>query len=274
MKKGDVISQTPKAGEIVDRYSAVSVVISSGPEHPEIDLTTLGLDSLTAEAAKTLLEGKGFIVNLQNQSSDTVESGKIISYSPSKAKEGAVISVIASTGPALTNPVVVPDITGKEEEVGEEMLADLGLVRGTVTKETSEEVPAGTIIRQTIAPNTQVEGGTAIDYVVSSGSAEQAKYKYLASIEKSYPLQNLIGPGSASTQLNIKIQLKQTVNGKDEFRDLMGPVTITGDQQLPVVFKNIEGAYGVTSGEVQIVNVDTGDVINSYPVTFVPIPQS
>ncbi|CUP01043.1 MULTISPECIES: Stk1 family PASTA domain-containing Ser/Thr kinase [Hungatella] len=274
VKKGDVISQTPKAGEIVDRYSAVSVVISSGPEHPEIDLTTLGLDSLTAEAAKTLLEGKGFIVNLQNQSSDTVESGKIISYSPSKAKEGAVISVIASTGPALTNPVVVPDITGKEEEVGEEMLADLGLVRGTVTKETSEEVPAGTIIRQTIAPNTQVEGGTAIDYVVSSGSAEQAKYKYLASIEKSYPLQNLIGPGSASTQLNIKIQLKQTVNGKDEFRDLMGPVTITGDQQLPVVFKNIEGAYGVTSGEVQIVNVDTGDVINSYPVTFVPIPQS
>ena len=274
VKKGDVISQTPKAGEIVDRYSAVSVVISSGPEHPEIDLTTLGLDSLTAEAAKTLLEGKGFIVNLQNQSSDTVESGKIISYSPSKAKEGAVISVIASTGPALTNPVVVPDITGKEEEVGEEMLADLGLVRGTVTKENSEEVPAGTIIRQTIAPNTQVEGGTAIDYVVSSGSAEQAKYKYLASIEKSYPLQNLIGPGSASTQLNIKIQLKQTVNGKDEFRDLMGPVTITGDQQLPVVFKNIEGAYGVTSGEVQIVNVDTGGVINSYPVTFVPIPQS
>ena len=64
------------------------------------------------------------------------------------------------------------------------------------------------------------------------------------------------------------------MNGKDEFRDLMGPVTITGDQQLPVVFKNIEGAYGVTSGEVQIVNVDTGDVINSYPVTFVPIPQS
>lgn len=81
-----------------------------------------------------------------------------------------MISVIASTGPALTNPVTVPDITGKGEEVGEEMLADLGLVSGTVTKETSEEVPAGTIIRQAIAPNTQVEGGTAIDYVVSSGS--------------------------------------------------------------------------------------------------------
>ena len=116
VKKGDVITQTPKAGEIVDKYSAVSVVISNGPEHPEIDLTTLGLDSLTAEAAKSLLEGKGFVVNVQNQSSDTVESGKIISYSPDKAKEGAVISVIASTGPALTNPVTVPDITVKERD--------------------------------------------------------------------------------------------------------------------------------------------------------------
>lgn len=274
MKKGDVISQTPKAGEIIDKYSAVSVVISNGPEHPEIALSTLGLDSLTAETAKALLEGKGFIVNLQNQSSDTVESGKIISYSPAKAKEGAVVTVIASTGPALANPVTVPDLTGKTEEVGEELLADVGLVSGTVTKENSEQVPSGTIIRQTIAPNTQVEGGTAIDYTVSSGSAEQSKYKYLASIEKSYPLQNIIGPGSASTQLNVKIQLKQTVNGKDEYRDLMGPVTITGDQQLPVIFKNIEGAYGATSGEVQIVNVETGEVINSYPVTFVPIPQS
>lgn len=274
VKKGDVISQKPEAEEIVDKYTAVSVVISNGPEHPELDLTTLGLDRLTAEAAKTLLEGKGFLVNLQTQSSDTVEAGKLISFSPSKAKEGEMINLIASSGPALKNPVAVPNIVGKDEEIGEEMLADVGLLQGSVTRETSEEVPAGTIISQSIEADTQVEGGTTVDYVVSSGTAEQAKYKYVASIEKSYPLQNLIGPGSSSTQLNIKIQLKQIVNGKEEIRDLMAPVTIKGDQQLPVVFKNIEGAYGVTSGEVEIVNVDTGEVINSYSVTFVPIPQS
>ncbi len=53
----------------------------------------------------------------------------------------------------------------------------------------------------------------------------------------------------------------------------MAPVTMSGDQILPVSFKNIEGAYGVTSGEVEIVNVDTGQVINSYSVTFVPMTQ-
>ena len=50
----------------------------------------------------------------------------------------------------------------------------------------------------------------------------------------------------------------------------MGPVTITGDQQLPVVFKNIEAPGGVTSGEVQIVNVDTGEVINSIRLRLSP----
>ena len=49
---------------------------------------------------------------------------------------------------------------------------------------------------------------------------------------------------------------------------------MNGDQMLPVTFKNIEGAYGVTSGSVEIVNVETGDIINSYSITFVPVPQS
>lgn len=274
VKKGDVISQKPKAGETVDKYQAVSVVISNGPEHPEIDLKTLGLDALTPEAVKALLESKGFVVSMQTKNSDTVESGKMIGFSPEKAKEGDTITVTVSSGPTLVNPVLVPNIEGLEEEVGAEMLADVGLITGNVTKETSETVAAGLIIRQAIAANTQVEGGTAVDYVVSSGTAEQEKYKYLASIEKSYPLQNLIGPGSASTQLTVKIQLRQSVNGRDVTRDLMDPVTITGDQMLPVTFKNIEGAYGVTSGQVEIVNVDTGEIINSYPVTFVPVPQS
>lgn len=274
VKKGDVISQEPSAGTVVDKYVAVSVILSNGPEHPEVDLSALGLDGLTGDAAKTLLESRGFTVSVQKQNSDAVDSGKLISYSPKKARDGDTVTIAVSSGPVLVNPMTVPDIRGQSEAVGEEMLSDAGLVKGTVKRETSEKVSAGLIISQSIAADTQVEGGTAVDYVVSTGTAEQANMKYLASIEKSYPLQNVIGPGSASTQLTVKIQLRQNVNGKDAIRDLMSPVTITGDQSLPVVFKNMEGAYGVTNGSVEIVNVDTGEVLNSYPVTFVPVPQS
>lgn len=272
--EGDIVSQDPSAGTVVDKYSAVYVVISKGPEYVTIDLTKLGLEKMDAATAKSTLEAKGLEVEVEQKSSDSISNGYVISYSPGEAKEGDKVTIVSSSGPALTNPVTVPNITGQTQELAEELLADAGLTEGTVTEATSETVARGTVISQSTAAGTQVEAGTAVNFVVSSGTAQQAKYKYLASIDKSYSLQNIIGPGSGSTQLTLKIQLRQPVNGKDEIRELMGPVTMTGDQMLPVSFKNIEGAYGVTNGTVEIVNVETGDVINSYSITFVPVPQS
>lgn len=272
--EGDIVSQDPSAGTVVDKYSAVYVVISKGPEHVTIDLTKLGLEKMDAATAKSTLEAKGLEVKVEQKNSDSVSNGYVISYSPVEAKEGDTVTIVSSSGPALTNPVVVPNITGQTQELAGELLADVGLVEGTVTEASSETVARGNVISQSTPAGTQVEAGTAVNFVVSSGTAQQAKYKYLASIDKSYSLQNIIGPGSGSTQLTLKIQLRQSVNGKDEIRELMGPVTMTGDQMLPVSFKNMEGAYGVTSGTVEIVNVETGDVINSYSITFVPVPQS
>ncbi|WP_034831598.1 Stk1 family PASTA domain-containing Ser/Thr kinase [Lacrimispora indolis] len=272
--KGDIVSQDPAEGTVIDKYSAVYVVVSKGPEHVAIDLTKLGLDKMDGVSAKAALEGNGLIVNVEQKNHDTVTTGYVISYSPSEAKEGETVTLVVSTGPALVNPVTVPNIAGETHEVALEMLADVGLVAGTVTEAASETVPWGSVISQSLTADSQVEAGTSVDFVVSSGTAQQSKVKYLASIDKSYSLQNIIGPGSGSTQLTLKIQLRQSVNGKDEIRELMGPVTMTGDQMLPVSFKNIEGAYGVNSGTVEIVNVETGDVINSYSVTFIPVPQS
>ncbi|MDR0925687.1 MAG: Stk1 family PASTA domain-containing Ser/Thr kinase [Hungatella sp.] len=272
--KGDIVSQDPAEGTVIDKYSAVYVVVSKGPEHATIDLTKLGLEKMDGTSAKAVLEGNGLTVNVEQKNSETVVSGYVISYTPDAAKEGETVTLVLSSGPALVNPVTVPDITGQTQEIAVEMLADVGLVQGTVTEAASETVLRGSVISQSLTANSQVESGTAVNYVISSGTAQQSKVKYLASIEKSYPLQNIIGPGSGSTQLTLKIQLKQSVNGKDEIRELMGPVTMAGDQVLPVSFKNIEGAYGISSGTVEIVNVETGDVINSYVITFIPVPQS
>ena len=272
--KGDVISQNPSADTVVDKYSAVYVEISKGPEHVAIDLTKLGIEALDTNSAKLLLEGKGLVVNVEQKNSETVASGNVISYNPSEAQEGDTVTLISSSGPTLVNPVLVPDLSGQTQEVAMEMLADVGLIQGSVTEAESETIARGNVISQSVAAGSSVEAGTSVDYVVSTGTAQESKYKYLASIDKSFSLQNIIGPGSGSTQLTLKIQLRQTVNGQDAVRELMGAVTLNGDQMLPVSFKNIEGAYGVTSGSVEIVNVDTGEVINSYPLTFVPVPQS
>lgn len=272
--KGDVISQDPKANTIVDKYSAVYVVISNGPEKASVDLKKLELESMDTASAKSLLEGKGLVVNVEQKNSDTVAAGKVISYSPAEAKEGETITLFSSSGPALVNPVAVPNLAGQTQEVAVEMLADAGLVQGTVTEASSETVARGNVISQSVAAGTQVESGSAVNFVISTGNGQESKYKYLASIDKSFSLQNIIGPGSGSTQLTLKIQLRQSVNGQDTVRELMQPTTLKGDQLLPVSFKNIEGAYNVTSGSVEIVNVETGEVVNSYAITFVAVPQS
>lgn len=271
---GDVISQSPEMNVVVDKYSAVYVVLSKGPEHVKIDVTKLGLENLTVEEGKVLLESSGLSVTVEEKNSDTVEAGKIINYSPAEAMEGETVTLVASKGPLVDNTVEIPNLAGQTEELAEELLSDSGFVAGEVTEETSEAVPKGLVIRQSIPAGSKAEPGTAVGYVVSSGTAEQAKYRYLASINESYELQDIIGPGSGSTEVNVKIQLRQTVDGKDVVRDLLDPVLIKGDQLLPVSFKNIEGAFGVTSGSVEIVNADTGKVIHSYPLTFVAVPQS
>lgn len=274
VEEGDIVSQDPSAGTVVDKYSAVYVVVSKGPEYVTVDLTKLGLEKMEATSAKSILEEKKLVVKIEQKSNESIQSGYIISYSPTEAKEGDTVTLVSSSGPALTNPVTVPNLAGQTKELAAELLADVGLIEGTVTEKVSDTVSRGMVITQSAVAGTQVEAGTAVNIVVSSGTAQQARYKYLASIDKSYSLQNIIGPGSGSTQLTLKIQLRQSVNGKDDIRELMGPVTMNGDQLLPVTFKNIEGAYGVTSGSVEIVNVETGDIINSYSITFVPVPQS
>jgi serine/threonine-protein kinase len=274
VEEGDIVSQDPSADAVVDKYSAVYVVVSKGPEHVKIDLTKLGLEKMEATSAKSILEEKKLVVKIEQKSNESIQSGYVISYSPTEAKEGDTVTIVSSSGPALTNPVTVPNLSGQTKELAAELLADVGLIEGTVTEKVSDTVSRGMVITQSAVAGTQVEAGSAVNIVVSSGTAQQARYKYLASIDKSYSLQNIIGPGSGSTQLTLKIQLRQSVNGKDDIRELLAPVTMNGDQLLPVTYKNIEGAYGVTSGSVEIVNVETGDIINSYSITFVPVPQS
>ena len=64
------------------------------------------------------------------------------------------------------------------------------------------------------------------------------------------------------------IRLSQDVNGSRVVRTLMEPRTVTGDTILPVRFRAIEGAFGVDTGRVEVVNADTDEVLKSYEVQF------
>ena len=289
VEKGNVISQEPKADEVVSKYSKVSVVISLGSD--TVDITKLGIAGKTKEAAEALLKENGFSVDSKEENSDTIEKGIVISYSPTKPKNGERITLIVSSGKKVTK-VIVPNITNMNEAEAKTLLESNGLVLGTRAEQNSQSVAAGIIAGQSIAAGSSVDSGTSIDYAVSTGIAESsevesesldqaqttkasvspaptaASYRYVASIDTNYSLQDVIGPSSGCTSVKVMIRLKQTVDGSDVYSTLMEARTVTGDTILPVRFRTIVGANGVDQGQVEIVNVDSGEVMKSYTVEF------
>lgn len=264
IEKGYVIRQDNPEGSIVPKYSTVNVIVSNGTD--VVKLSELAITGLSVEAAKTLLESRKLVPVVTEENHELIEAGKVIRYEPEKAKAGEAVNLYISAGPAAVMKTV-PDITKVTREVAEEMLADAGFVPGTVTEEFSDIVAAGMVMKQTVAAESQLKEGSAVSYTVSKGPDYTSK-RYVASISETYNLSNLIGPGGDFSSIQVSIRLKQIVNNEPVYKDLMKPRTLTGQDLLPVNFPSIEGVPGVDTGEVEILDVASGAVIKSYPITF------
>ena len=174
-----VISQSVAGGEEVDMYSTIDLVVSSGSKGIEVkDVTNL------AEAeAKRALEALGFSVIVTNESSDSVEEGKVISQDPlagSKAENGAKITLVVSSGPEIVK-VKVPDLRGMTESAAKEKLTAEGLKCGTVSETYSDTVTEGCVVSQSYSPGTEVEQNTSVNIQLSAGP-EKHTYKYVTSL--------------------------------------------------------------------------------------------
>lgn len=264
---GFVARQDPAEGTVVSKGSRVYVVISNGSD--KIDLTTLGLETLDASTAKTFLTNKKIIVETKEEESETVERGKIIRYEPDKVPEGGTVTLYISTGPHVET-VLVPDITGKTEEEAIALIAEAGLLPGDTSTAYSDTVPKGSIISQSGGTNGQIEVGGTISYVVSDGP-ETRHQRYVASINQTYDASSLIGPGAGTAHVTIVIRLHQEGGDGEVNENLTQPMTITADTPIPISFTGIVSRNGTDQGSIEVVNVDTGDVLKSYRLTFFPM---
>lgn len=266
VEKGLVISQADEPDSVVARYSKVTVVVSAGSD--KVDLASLGITDMTLDTAVRLLEGKGLKPAVVEEASETVIKGSIIRFTPEdKAALGETVTLYVSTGPKVET-VPVPALTGKTEEEAIGLLEAAGLVPGEVTQANDSSIPKGSIISQGIGAEEQVEIGSAVDYVVSLGP-ETPKTEFLASLEASYPLMVNYGPGAAGAEIQVMIRLKQRVNGEDRYVKLTDPKTYSTSTTLDIRFTRIKGAYGVTTGEVEIVDITNNVILTSYNVNFV-----
>jgi len=95
----------------------------------------------------------------------------VISESPvagTKVNVGSAVNLVVSSGPAQ---VAVPNVVGQTQAAATTAITGAGLVVGTVTTASSSTVPSGSVISESPVAGTQVNLGSAVNLVVSSGPA-------------------------------------------------------------------------------------------------------
>lgn len=267
VEKGHIAKQDPAAGTVVLKGGQVNVVISNGTD--KLDLSKLGITELDETTAVSFLESKGVKVQVVEEEDETIKAGTVMRYEPELVEDGGTVYLYVSSGPHV-DKVPAPYLVGKTEEEAIALLAENDLMPGNTSTESSDTVEKGSIISQSVSSGTQLAKGSKIDYVVSSGP-EVKHQRYVASINQVYDLSSLIGPGAGSSSVTIMIRLHQGTADNPHYKVLTQSTTIKGDVLLPVNFTSIESIDGTDQGTLEIVDVNSGAVIKTYPLTFFPM---
>ena len=161
---GDVLGQDPAADTEVELGSAVAYVVSLGVQTVPVP----DLSGPAADVEQTLADAGLVPGAVSEQYSDSVPAGDVLGQDPAADTEvelGSAVAYVVSLG---VQTVPVPDLSGPAADV-EQTLADAGLVPGAVSEQYSDSVPAGDVLGQDPAADTEVELGSAVAYVVSLG---------------------------------------------------------------------------------------------------------
>ncbi len=163
---GSVISQSPAANTRVTPGSAVNLVVSTGP----CPVTVPALAGISrADAIAAILAAGLAVGDVGEQCDSTAAADAVISQSPAAGTQvapGSAVNLVVSTGPC---PVTVPNVTGLEQAAAETAITQAGLAVGEIAQVCSDVVPAGLVISQDPAGDTQVAPGSAVNLVVSTG---------------------------------------------------------------------------------------------------------
>ncbi|MFF1966439.1 Stk1 family PASTA domain-containing Ser/Thr kinase [Streptomyces sp. NPDC058232] len=125
----------------------------------------------TEKAARERLSDSGLeLKGVDRAYSDDVDRGKVISSDPksgARIRGNGSVKIVVSRGPEI---VKVPDVRGTGPAEARRGLKKVGLVPGMVTKEFSEDIEQGKVIRTDPGAGAERHSDSAVALVVSKGS--------------------------------------------------------------------------------------------------------
>ncbi len=167
--KDHVARQDVAAGSKVAKDTVVTYYLSLGSEGSSVP----NVVGQTRSAATSTLNNAGFYVTVEEQYSSTVESGKVISQSPSageKLKENGTVNLVVSKGAETST---VPNVVGSTEGTAITTLNNEGFQVST-EYQSSSSVSSGNVISQTPTSGSSLAPGKTVHLIVSTGPAQSS----------------------------------------------------------------------------------------------------
>lgn len=125
---------------------------------------------LRVDEARTALDQYGLLLTVSQQREEaSMEPGQIVEQHPlegSRIYRGESVTVV--TAKAIEK-VEVPTLLGQPAGEARRRLEAARLVLGRTSEETSDKIPAGSVVAQSLAARVVVPAGAAVDLVVSKG---------------------------------------------------------------------------------------------------------
>lgn len=181
--EGTVLEQDPIGGSSVEKGTTVNVIVAgteninyTGDENNEENIPVPSVVGKMEKDAASMLEAAGFRVSKSYKYDSSVDAGKVISQSPNggTAPKGSTVTIVISQG---EQSVTVPNVVGDTKDTANSKLTKEGL-KVDVKEAYDNSVPAGQVIRQSIAGGKVVPAGTTVTITVSLGPEESKTYSF------------------------------------------------------------------------------------------------
>ncbi|HWH32295.1 MAG TPA: Stk1 family PASTA domain-containing Ser/Thr kinase [Egibacteraceae bacterium] len=170
----EVITTDPPPGQTAPLGSTITLIYSEGPPIAEVP----DLRGKTEEEAREILLKAGFGIGTRfTEASDEVDADRIIRSDPEAGETveaGTPVDIYVSSGPATFE---VPSVVNMREAEAirtlENACDEPPCVRVVTSREFSDSVEEGRVIRQTPEAGSDVEPGSTVTIVVSRGPEEE-----------------------------------------------------------------------------------------------------
>jgi len=169
---GEVITQNIKAESKVKTKFPIKVIVSLGEKLVDVP----EIKNEHSNKATILLREAGLKEGEINyEFSEEIPWGLVIEQDPlvgEKVSEGTEVSYVISKGPEVEY-VLMPNLIGLNREESEKTINSRGFQVGSVSERPNDEYEIGVVYYQSYPAGTEVEVGTTIDIIVSTGPEEE-----------------------------------------------------------------------------------------------------